>query len=37
MAAWKGIMKTALRLLLLIPLALLVLWVNYFVDQTYLQ
>ena len=34
MAASKGIIKTALRLLLLVPLALLVLWVNYFVDQT---
>lgn len=34
MALLKGTVKTALKLVLLLPLMLLVLWVNYFVDQT---
>lgn len=34
MALLKGTIKSALKLLLLVPLVLLVLWVNYFVDQT---
>lgn len=34
MALFKGTVKTALKLLLLLPLVLLVLWINYFVDQT---
>ena len=34
MSLLKGTVKSAFKLLLLIPLLLLVLWVNYFVDQT---
>ena len=34
MVLLKGTIKSALKLLLLVPLVLLVLWVNYFVDQT---
>ena len=34
MALLKGSIKSALKLILILPLVLLVLWVNYFVDQT---